>query len=108
MVELKFKISDEAFDLLMKINNEKYVEYRDTRYETIEEFENSSNQTMTLDSFKARNVGGTLYLIHELTKYNLICEDEESWHLTFKISDVGIEIIDNVIRKIKLEKLEKI
>ena len=106
MVEFRFKISDEAFDLLLTINKEGYIEYRDCEYETVEEFENSVNKTMTLKSFNSRNCNGTLYLIPELYKYNFIRDVEDAWHRSYEMSDVGKSLLENVIRKMKLEKLE--
>jgi hypothetical protein len=106
MVEFRFKISDEAFNLLLIISKEGYVEYRDTEYETIEEFEKSGNVSMNLNSFKSRNCNGTLYLIPELYKYNFICDVEDAWHISYRISDLGKSLLDNLIRKLKLEKIE--
>jgi hypothetical protein len=38
MKTLTFQISDEAFELLEKINKVGYAEYRDTNYSSLEEF----------------------------------------------------------------------
>lgn len=111
MVEFRFKISDEAFKLLLKMNNDGYAEYCDTIYETIDAFIEASEvkyEYMTLESFKARNCGGTYYLIEELLDYNLVCDVVYAWHTTYKISDIGKELISNVIRKLKLQKLKEI
>jgi len=63
MVEFKFKISDEAFNLLMYIKEHKQAEYRDYEFENIDKFIKSNNEFITVEQFKHRNCNGTYYLI---------------------------------------------
>lgn len=95
MKELKIKISVDAFNLLEKLNEGGYIEYRDCKYPTIDEFINSSESSdMTLESFKYRNGDGTLYLIYELDVFNFVEDVEDAWHTTYKISELGEKILE--------------
>lgn len=108
MVKFSYYISDDAFNLLMYIQNKGYVEYRDPEYDSIEDFLRTKNVgTLTLKSFKARNCNGTYYLIDELVKYNLVDSSDDSWCPTYKLSDIAKDMLIPIIRKNKLEKLEK-
>lgn len=96
MKTLSFRISDKAYELLKKINDSGNAEYRDTQYESLEDFENSQefkSGFMTTDSFLRRNFGGTYYLIAELDLFGLIQLDDMCWHTTYVISDFGKHII---------------
>jgi len=93
---LSFTLSDEAFELLKTIEKQGYVEYRDAEYDTLEDFLNSDlskNEIRTAEWFLSRNANGTYYLIPELYKYNLIEDDDMSWHLTYRLSNLGAEIL---------------
>ena len=93
---LTFEISDEAYDLLLKINKENAAEYRDTEYATIDDFKSSfeyKNGLRSEESFLNRNFGGTYHLIHELYRYDLIDLLEEAWHQTYILSPLGKEFI---------------
>lgn len=86
MKTLTFEISDDAYDLLLKIIKEGYAEYRDKEFETLKDFINSDLHTVdgkTVDWFMSRNFDGTLRLIPELLRYGLIKFDGMSWHDTY-------------------------
>jgi hypothetical protein len=116
MKKITFEISDEAFNLLKKLNA---AEYRDTEFETLEDFKNSEEYKSgkkTEEWFLNRNYGGTLYLIRELEECGLVehdCEswhitehDCESWHITYIVSDFGKKILDK--SSIRHEKIDDI
>ena len=107
MVEFKFKISNEAFNLLIYINNNGYAEYRDPEYLDINSFMKSPNDSISIESFKARNCGGTRFLITELEEHNLVESYDFSWHLTYKLTYIGKKLLDKNMRKLKLENIEK-
>ena len=67
MKTLKIDITDESFDLLKKINDVGYIEFRN----------NKDND-----------------YLHELIQNNLIEIDFESWHLTYVISNQGEQMIN--------------
>lgn len=95
MVKIEFEISDESYELLKKINEEGYAEYRD-RAETVEEFMESDfykNGSRGVYWFLSRNFGGTRKLAYELLGHQLIVDMEGSWHTTFVISNFGKNII---------------
>ena len=92
-MKLEFEISDEAYDLLQKIGIG-YAEYRDTQFETVEEFKVlNDNGNRTIESFLTRNYGGTYYLIRELDKYGFVTSDYESWNLTYQLTDFGKQFL---------------
>lgn len=93
----KFKISQPAWELLLSLNDTvNYAEYRDTEYTTLEEFKSSDGfkeGRRTEEWFLNRNHDGTLYLMEELADYDLVENDYDAWHLTYKISKRGRSII---------------
>lgn len=103
-----FEISDEAYALLLSIQKEGYAEYRDTRYESLEDFraEGAKATFQTEDYFLKRNHGGTYYLTGELLKYNLIDHVEDSWHITYKLTDFAEEMLS--LQNVRNEKLIEI
>lgn len=109
MRKFTFELTEEAYQLLLSIKKEGYAEYRDPRYENLEEFKNDVNNYMSDDSFLDRNHNGTYYLISELLKYNLVDSDGESWHITYILTDFGKELVsDASLRENKInEILEK-
>jgi len=95
-VTVSFEISEEAFELLKKIGEKVYVEYRDNRVDTIEKFLESDdfkNKHITLESYKNRNFGGTLKLAYELAERDLIEDCEGAWHMSYQISEFGKETL---------------
>lgn len=110
MKKITFEISDEAFNLLTKLNA---AEYRDTEFRTLEDFKNSEEYKSgkkTEEWFLKRNYGGTLYLICELEEYGLVEQDYitdcESWHITYIVSEFGKKILDKSF--IRNEKIDDI
>ena len=95
MVTIEFEISDEAYDLLLKIDKAKWIEYRD-RYNDVEEFKEHSGYPdgiNTVERFLSRNHNGTQGYAWELCENNLIDTDDNSWHTTFIMTDFGKETI---------------
>jgi hypothetical protein len=90
-----FEISDEGYSLLLSIQKEGYVEYRDTRWESLEDFRADDDETKwrSEEHFLERNHGGTYYLTSELLKYNLIDHVEDAWHITYELTDFGKEML---------------
>jgi hypothetical protein len=89
-------ISDEAFDLLKQIGDGA-AEYRDTEYDTVADFMESNEYKegrRTIESFLNRNFSGTYHLIFELSKYNLVDIDEMCWHTTYRLTDLGKQMLD--------------
>jgi len=88
-------LTDEQFNLLMKLKKERYAEYRD-RYATLDEFMDSN--IYSVDRFNAtyfleRNFGGTYKIMMELCDLLLVDDVEDAWHSTYKLSDYGINIL---------------
>lgn len=94
MKTISFQITDDAFDLLKSINNTGCAEYRDPEFDSLEEFEKSPESSYKSKKwFLTRNYDGTLYLIYELLKYNLVTYETFSWHPTYVLSEFGKRII---------------
>ena len=92
---LKIKLTDEQFDLLIKLKKEKWAEYRDG-YATLDEFMDSD--TYSVDRFNsshflARNFGGTYKTMMELYNLLLVDDVEDAWHSTYKLSDYGKNVL---------------
>ena len=94
---LTFQISDEAYNLLSEIEKARTVEYRDTEYQTLEQFKTSfeyKNGLRTEESFLNRNFGGTYHLIHELYNNDLVELVVDAWHQTYFVSSLGKQILN--------------
>ena len=101
-------ISDDSLKLLIYIYDYKYATYLDMEFLSIIDFEKSpASSFMTNSEFKERNTGGTLYLIMELLKYKLVDVDYIGYGSVYILSNYGKQMMNKVIRKIKLEKLCK-
>jgi hypothetical protein len=89
---LDIHLSDDEFNLLKEIEKCKYAEYRDTEYESKEDFLKSPDylqHNRSLEWFMCRNFNGTYYLLNKLVEYNLIETDFDAWHITYTITDLG-------------------
>lgn len=98
MKKLTFEISDDSYNLLIKIGDG-CAEYRDSEFLNLEKFKESEiflSGLRTEEWFLNRNFGGTLFLIQELVDLGLACEDNDSWHLTYVLTDFGKTIFNAV------------
>ena len=95
MVTIEFEISDEAYELLIKIDKVKWIEYRD-RYSTKEEFMESNSYKeglRDLDWFLSRNHNGTQGYAWDLLGWGLIDHVEDAWNTTFELTHFGKETL---------------
>lgn len=96
---IEFEISDKSFEVLKDIHKAGYAEFRDSRYESLEEFKNSEDfvsegEGMHTESwFKRRNFCDRKDL-NDLLENGLIDDDGESWHMTYIVTDRGKKIIE--------------
>lgn len=93
-----FEISDEAFELLNNIHRLGYAEYRDPEWPTLDDF---LKWRATVDAevypeswYINRNFGGTYHLADELYIANLIDNDSNAWHTTFRLNDFGRSVLE--------------
>jgi hypothetical protein len=110
-MKFEIEISDSAFELLKEIHRVGSAEYRDPEFSSIKEFKLSEEHISggrSLESFKDRNFDGTLYLVYELDRYNLVENDFDAWHRTYKISDLGKELLGQKEEFLLSAKNEKI
>lgn len=107
-----YEISDDEFNFLLKIKNKSYAEFRDTEYNNLEEFKLNSSLASCRDDnyFLSRNFGGTYPIASKLYGLGFIEDVEDSWHITYKISELGLEVVEQLTSKqyIRNEKLEKL
>lgn len=95
-----FHISDDAWKLLLSIQKEGYAEYRDVRYDTLEDY--LADFPDGKERFLSRNHGGTYHLVGELLKYNLITDVEDAWHITYKVTELAEDLIAIELRDEKI------
>lgn len=74
MKKITFEISTDAYALLLNIHENKLIEFRN----------------LDSDDFIDK-----IELIDELLKCGLLNDVLDAWHLTFKVSEFGKEIIKN-------------
>ena len=86
-----FELTDEEFRLLLHIAEEGYAEYRDTEFETVEEFRKKVKPAHAMNELQylGRNTNGTYHLIENLIRFNLIQHVDMAWHTTFELSEFG-------------------
>jgi predicted CopG family antitoxin len=97
MKTLTFNISDESYELLIKIKKEGYAEYRDKQFETLEDFiksEAHKEHNKTVEWFLSRNFDGTLKHIPELLKHGLIHFDDLCWNDTYVLTILGKKVTE--------------
>lgn len=110
-MKFEIEITDDAFNLLKKIHQVGSAEYRDPEYLNLEEFKNSEeykNGDRSVGWFKSRNFDGTLYLIGELSRYNLVDNDFDAWHRTYVVTDLGKELLGQKEEYLLSDENEKI
>lgn len=93
---IEIELSDAAFELLKGIGREGYAEYRDTEYNTLEDFQDSVaaiTSAKTDQWFLNRNSNGTYHLIPELCNNHLIESDDMAWHSTYRLSNFGKKLL---------------
>lgn len=98
MKKITFEISDDAFDFLLLLKEKGFAEYRDSEFDTLEDFKNSSpfkNGLRNEEWFLSRNFNGTFYRTHEPYELGLIELNDMSWYLTFKLSELGKKVLEN-------------
>lgn len=71
MKKITFEISDEAYQCLLDIQEQKNIEFRNMSCHDLPD------------------------IIKELDKYDLIENNEDAWHLTYRVSEFGKEILKN-------------
>ena len=92
-ITFTFDLTDEAFNFLKEIETGS-AEFRDPEFLTVDDFLKSEVKDLrTLEWFMDRNCEGRYYLIEELYKYDLVDCDSDAWHITFRITDMGREIL---------------
>lgn len=89
------EISEKSFELLKKINDNGHAEFRDSEFESLEEFSGSLNGGGTpeeIEQFERRNFCD-LKDLSELIDNDLIDINDMSWHLTYKITEKGQKML---------------
>jgi len=101
-IEIKtvIDISQPAVDLLAKLKDKGYLEYRDN-HDTYEEYvkaitSHGLETKMTQEQYDRRNEGSSQKLAHELETAGLIEPDYDAWHTTYVITDLGKEVLEMI------------
>lgn len=95
-IKIEYEIPMECWAFLVLISDGRQVEYRDPEYATIEDFRNCKityPSPEKIKNFLDRNYNGTYYLISELLKYNFVQEVPNTWHSTYQISELGLQVV---------------
>jgi len=95
-ITLTIEITDEEFEALKRIKENRIAEFRDPSYSSYENYVKFSEHEnkMTLESFNKRNFGGLLNEVSSLFHKDLVDLHEDSWHLSYVISDLGLKFFD--------------
>jgi hypothetical protein len=84
-------------DFLYELSTIKIAEYRDTEYESVDDFKiKTSHENLSdekINWFLRRNHNGTYYLLNVLFKYSFIDTTEDAWHFTVEITELGREFL---------------
>lgn len=94
-----YELTDQEFEFLLSLQNEGQAEYRDCRIESIEDFRNSDQiNYQSEESYLKRNHNGTIKIAYKLSSYGFIEDVEDSWHMTYQLSSLGEEVINQLIK----------
>ena len=94
----EIELEQDELDLLQKINTCGYVEYKDTEWESIHEFKLYNDEDFrTPEWYLKRNFNGTLLTAYKLARKKLLKSDGASWHLTYKVSELGRSLLEQNI-----------
>ena len=100
-VILKITISEKSFELLKQIEKAGFAEFRDSEYESLEQFKKSDlfnseaagDRLRDEEWFRARNFCD-LCDLDELIKNDFIdIGDGMAWHPTYEVSELGKKIL---------------
>lgn len=101
-IEIKkvIDISQPAVDLLAKLKDKGYLEYRDN-HDTYEEYvevitSHGLETKLTQEQYDRRNEGSSRKLAHELEAADLVKPDYDAWHETYVITDLGKEVLEMI------------
>jgi predicted transcriptional regulator len=101
-IEIKkvIDISQPAADLLAKLEDKGYLEYRDN-HDTYEEYVEAITSRgletkMTPEQYDRRNESSSRKLADELIAADLIAPDYDAWHATYVITDLGEEVLEMI------------
>jgi hypothetical protein len=96
----KIELSEHQYNLLKLLKKEGAAEFRDN-YESLEDFLKSEDYISgrrTIESYKARNFCDMKDIYH-LDFNGLVECDDWSWHMTYRISDLGKDLLDGKLDK---------
>jgi len=96
-INLNWSISMESYNTLKDIKRLGHIELRDSMDKKGWSLHKSQTRNISIPEaealYDARNYPND---IDELLKYDLIEADEMAWHLTYKISDEGLKLIETI------------
>ena len=93
-MEITIKLNQEEIALLKKCLEKGYLEYRDSEFSTVEEFQ-KSEIFQPQSWYLIRNENGTLSLAEELAKVGFLQTDDLAWHLTYIITEKGKKVLED-------------
>ena len=94
-ITLTIEITDQEFEALKRLEVERIAEFRDQEY-SWEEYKKSNKESierspeiLTEERFLRKNFYGFRKEVSTLYGKDLVDLVEDTWHLTFKITDLG-------------------
>lgn len=103
---IEYDLNEKEIELLRLFNKEKFIEYRDSQFYTFQEFKNKSTfyecqgkntpDEDWLAYFNERNGNGTLKEAERLRDLSLIDIDDDAWHLTYKLTEIGKKVLEQL------------
>jgi hypothetical protein len=92
------EIDNDSLEVLKKMHDVGYAEFRDYEFNNLEEFKNSDEFKSGLrseDWFLARNFCDQK-LLEPLIRTNCIDQDYDAWHTTFIVTDFGKTVLRQI------------
>ena len=94
--KIEFELTPDEYFVLLHIKKNGIAQYRDLNYYTLEDYLEDPDRFRPYEDenankrfFLNRNTQGTYYLLDNLFKHNLIETDDNAWHFTVLLTELG-------------------
>lgn len=92
---MKTELCEKEINLLKRCYNQKHLEYRDSVYRNLKDFEKEDFVSIDKEYFLARNEDGTLEIAENLAEQGFLEYSSDAWHNTFVLSQKGLKAVEN-------------
>jgi hypothetical protein len=100
--KIEIEISEQALELLKKVDEAGFAEYRDCEFDTYRDYvyhrtcKGLLESIRSEESFNSRNFGGTWLLMEELVEGDLMEHVDDAWHTTYKVGEWGSKVLESL------------